>query len=67
MKNIRIFLSENFHFLVAKFSVSLNRRVFVMFYKIKNCLKNDFFISCDDRIGKMLHNICISGVAMSLR
>ena len=30
MKNIRIFLSENFHFLVVKFSVYLNRRVFVM-------------------------------------
>ena len=30
MKNIRFFLSENFHFLVAKFSIYLNRRVFVM-------------------------------------
>ena len=30
MKNIRILLSENFHFLVVKFSVYLNRRVFVM-------------------------------------
>ena len=31
MKNIRGFLSENFHFfLVVKFSVYLNRRVFVM-------------------------------------
>ena len=30
MKNIRIFLTENFHFLVVKFSVYLNRRVFVM-------------------------------------
>ena len=30
MKNIRIFLSENLHFLVAKFSVYLHRRVFVM-------------------------------------
>ena len=29
-KNIRIFLSENFHFLVAKFSVYLNKHVFVM-------------------------------------
>ena len=25
------------------------------------------FISCDDRIGKILHNICISAVAMSLK
>ena len=30
MKNIRIFFSANFHFLVVKFSVYLNRRVFVM-------------------------------------
>ena len=30
MKNIRIFLSENAHFLVVKFSVYLNRHVFVM-------------------------------------
>ena len=29
MKNIRIFLSENFQFWVLKFSVYLNRRVFV--------------------------------------
>ena len=30
MKNIRFFLSENFHFLVVKFSIYLNRCVFVM-------------------------------------
>ena len=30
MKNIRLFLSENFPFLVVKFSIYLNRRVFVM-------------------------------------
>ena len=30
MKNIRLFLSENFQFLVAKFTIYLNRRVFVM-------------------------------------
>ena len=30
MKNIRLFLSKNFHFLVVKFSVHLNRHVFVM-------------------------------------
>ena len=27
------FLSENFHFLVVKFSVYLNRRVFIMYGK----------------------------------
>ena len=30
MKNIRFFFSENFQFLVVKFSIYLNRRVFVM-------------------------------------
>ena len=30
MKKNQKFLSENFHFLVVKFSVYLNRRVFVM-------------------------------------
>ena len=30
MKNIRVFLSENFQFLELKFSIYLNRRVFVM-------------------------------------
>ena len=30
MKTIRIFLSENFQFLVVKFSIYLNRHVFVM-------------------------------------
>ena len=32
MKNIGIFLFENFHFLVVTFSVHLNRHVFVMRY-----------------------------------
>ena len=30
MKNIRVFLSENFQFLEVKFSTYLNRHVFVM-------------------------------------
>ena len=30
MKNIRFFLSENFQCLEVKFSIYLNRRVFVM-------------------------------------
>ena len=30
MKNIRVFLSEKFQFLEVKFSIYLNRRVFVM-------------------------------------
>ena len=38
MKNIRVFLSENFPVLVVKFSIYLNRRVFVMSteHKTKN-------------------------------
>ena len=32
MKRYQNFLSENFHFLVVKFSRYLNRRVFVMQY-----------------------------------
>ena len=31
MKKYQNYLSENFHFLVRKFSVYLNRHVFVMF------------------------------------
>ena len=33
MKKYQKLLSENFHFLVGKFSVYLNRRVFVMLIK----------------------------------
>ena len=32
MKKIRVFLSEKFQFLVVKFSIYLNRHVFVMLY-----------------------------------
>ena len=34
MKNIRVFLSESFQFLEVKFSIYLNRRVFVMAFSI---------------------------------
>ena len=37
------------------------------FFKAKNCSDDDPFISCNGRIGKMLHNICISALAISLR
>ena len=33
MKNIRVFLSENFQFLEVKFSIYLNRQVLVMVAK----------------------------------
>ena len=36
MKNIRIFLSENFRFLVVKFSLYLNRHVFIMHLNYRN-------------------------------
>ena len=39
----------------------------LFFFKTKNCTNNDPFISCNDRTGKMLHNHCISAVAVSLR
>ena len=36
MKNIRVFLSENFQFLEVKFSIYLNRCVFVMEKKLRS-------------------------------
>ena len=37
-KKISEFLSENFQFLLVKFSVHLNRVVFVMNWRIVNCV-----------------------------
>ena len=45
MKNITVFVSENFKFLEEKFSIYLNRRVFVMNWKI-------FYIVLADVCGK---------------
>ena len=39
-ENIRVFLSDNFQFLEAKFSIYLNRRVFVMNSNFVNVAKN---------------------------
>ena len=39
------FSSENFHFLVIKFSVYLNRRVFVMSRFFLGVHKNNFFLA----------------------
>ena len=50
-----------------KWSCSIDCQTHIFFFKTKNCSNDDIFISCDDRIGKMLHNICMSAVAMSLR
>ena len=50
-----------------KWSCSIDCQAHIFFIKTKNCSNDDIFISCDDRIRKMLHNICMSAVAMSLR
>ena len=50
-----------------KWSCSIDYQAHIFFFKTKNCSNDDIFISCDDRIGKMLHNICMSAVTMSLR
>ena len=50
-----------------KWSCSIDCQAHIFFFKTKNCSNDDIFISCYDRIGKMLHNICVSAVAMSLR
>ena len=42
MKYIRGFLSENFQFLEVKFSMYLNRRVFVMLIKLERIHLTDF-------------------------
>ena len=49
MKNIRVFLSENFHFLEVKFSIYLNRRVFVMKACIQSLSKGDNSRRADGR------------------
>ena len=48
MKNIRIFLYEEFHFLVVKNSVYLNRHVFVMYVLVLIWFQKDplFVIFC---------------------
>ena len=50
-----------------KWLCSINCQAHIYLFKTKNCSNDDLFIGCDDRIGKILHNICISAVAMSLR
>ena len=40
MKNIGVFLSENFQFLEVNFSIYLNRRVFVMDLRYRPILLN---------------------------
>ena len=42
MKNIRVFISENFQFLEVKFSIYLNRRVFIMCKLVGNTVPGSF-------------------------
>ena len=50
-----------------KLSCFIDCQAHIFFFKTKNCSNDDIFISCNNEIGKMLHNICMSVVAMSLR
>ena len=47
MKNIRVFLSENFPTLEMKFSIHLNRRVFVMLQLLRSLSLDDMYPSLD--------------------
>ena len=51
MKKYQKFLSENFQFLVIKFSIYLNRRVFVMFLGAEKILSRLPQIECLVRSG----------------
>ena len=48
MKNIRVFISENFQFWVVKFSMYLNRRVFVMILQILSPKNENFQMKNSD-------------------
>ena len=41
MKKCQIFLSVNFHFMVVKFSIYLNRRVFLMVCRDERVMQPD--------------------------
>ena len=60
MKNIRIFLSENFHFLLVIFSVYLNRHVFVMLQNYWTCR----IYPCITKI--LIRLYCFAGWSVSL-
>ena len=57
-KKYQDFLSENFHFLVVKFSVYLNRRVFVMGVITNNLVRNRKIVIA------RFHDECIYAVRM---
>ena len=57
MKNIRVFLSENFQYLEVKFSIYLNRNVFVMIFPQTNLffewLTNQHRQCSNDEVGQL--------------
>ena len=60
MKNIRFFLSDNFPFLIVKFSIYLNRRVYVMLTICKSGEPVYVFLASDLDLHRL--PITISGV-----
>ena len=65
--NFTLILLLKCDYSLFKWSCSIDCQAHIFFFKTKNCSNDGIFISCDDRIGKMLHNFCMSAVAMSLR
>ena len=65
--NFTLILLLKCDYSLFKWSCSIDCQAHIFFFKTKNCSNDDIFISCDDRIGKLLHNSCMSAVAMSLR
>ena len=53
MKNIRIFYLKNCHFLVVKFSVYLNRRVFVMTRNVQQSREKFLSIKNNNKLSVM--------------
>ena len=63
MKNIRFFLSESFYFLMVKFSVYLNRHVFVMFSRIISRRRKDD----NERVCAMKRNHDMNSASSGIR
>ena len=49
MKNVRVFLSKKIQFLEVKFSIYLNRRVFVIRADIKNFIEYFYLLSFNSK------------------
>ena len=47
--------------------IMIIKKISFYFSNDENCSNDDAFISCNEGIEKMLHNICISALAISLR